>query len=398
MQAQLAHRVVREARIQAFDRPLTHFHGGLVLSDGSDDRLRQRRGNKPVDRHDSGAEFTSRMSGEFIYGGPIHKKFGHVMAEMVHRIVPSKLLHAGAPWIFVTVAGARGTDTIEWLPGFARDVFDLLGVDKRDVHLVERNTIVEELFVAEQGSELRLGPKPGYLDDLAEYVSPRLDELHRGVARPRKLYVSRSRMPGGFFLGERYLEAQLEAEGFTVLYPECHSITVQMDHYRKADVVVFVEGSACHGVELLGTGSLGRTYLLVRRERLSGNFERILRPRAAEFGASYGHTLIGTKFLNSVATEPNERLGVLVFDVEELVSFFRANDIAKLPGFSEQDYWSAAEADLARYLKGDAADVDTAPERRKGLGLIPGAHHELNEAFRRHVGTTRPSRRAAGSP
>ncbi|HUE72755.1 MAG TPA: glycosyltransferase family 61 protein [Pirellulaceae bacterium] len=397
MHARLAHRVVREARIQAFKPPLLQFRGGLVPCYG-DPKLRQRRRDKPTDSYDEIAAYPHRMGGEFVYGGPVYKNFGHFMAETVHRIVPSKLLYGAAPWIFVTVSGKHGLEPYAALPTFVRDVHDLLGIGARDLRLVGQNTIVEQLFVAEQGSELGLGPKPGYLDDLSEYVLPRLDARHRWDTRPKKVYVSRARKRGGCFLGERYLEEQLEAEGFTVVHPELLPVSVQMDHYRKAEVLIFPEGSACHGVELLGSGSLGRTYLLVRRERMVPTFERILRPRATDFATSSGHSVIGTKYEDS-NRESNTRLAVLVFDVNELVAFFRTNNIARLPTFSEEEYLSAAEADLLRYLGGGAYTAKKRlsrfvrrlayavfPDRKMGRVLLkPGARRVLKEAFQKHV-------------
>ena len=134
-----------------------------------------------------------------------------------------------------------------------------------------------------------------------------------------------------------------------MVLPETLPITVQMDIYRKSEVLVFAEGSSCHGVELLGTDSMRRCYLLGRRPRLTGRFEQILRPRAAEFSASEGHHFIGTKYEARTTQEPIQRQGVLLFHVRELVEFFRSHGIASLSTFDEKEYFAAAEADLWRY-------------------------------------------------
>ena len=83
--------------------------------------------------------------------------------------------------------------------------------------------------------------------------------------RPRKLYVSRSALrPQGMVLGSRF-EQQLEHAGFTIFLILGMALLTAVDHYRKAEIVVFPEGSACHGTELLGAGMMGRTFLLPRR-------------------------------------------------------------------------------------------------------------------------------------
>lgn len=390
MHAELAHRVLKDARVQAFHTPLPSkaFCGGLVLT-AKDERLAQRRGNKPSESYAEHADYPNKISGEMIYGGPIHGTFGHFMAEMVHRIVPSRLLHGRGPFLFATFAGDRKITSFDTLPAYKRDVLALLGVQQDDLRLISENTIVEQLFVAEQGSELQLGPKPGYLADLHDYVTPRLDALHRQDTRPAKVHVSRSRLVKGLLLGERYLEEQLVKEGFTIVYPETLPVTVQMDIYRKAEILVFSEGSACHGVELLGTGSLRRCYLLARRDK-TRSFELVLRPRADEFATSTGHHFLGTMLERKSPTT-----GVTLFDPDELVAFFRANRIAALSNFNRSDYFSAAQRDLQRYLRRHALGRSRIARwimRRVGLGrklgrIKPHARRELIEAFRQHAGS-----------
>ena len=233
MHSRLEFRSVRDARIEALQRPLTKWRGGLVLDD--DVKLRHRRKNAPFDSFQPDAKFPRRLAGDYIYGGGFQPHFGHFMAETVHRIVPSKLLWPSqAQWLFVTAINDPKFKTFRSLPGFARDVFQLLGLNPADITLLSKNTIADQVFVAELGSELGVGPKPGYLDDLREYVTPRLDALFGNEARPEKVYVSRRALWGGNFLGERYLEDQLAAEGFHILQPETLPVTVQLDIYRKA--------------------------------------------------------------------------------------------------------------------------------------------------------------------
>ena len=179
--------------------------------------------------------------------------FGHFMAEMVHRILPARLRGLRFPLVFVSTRGWNPHPSFGDFPGFAKEVLAFLDVRPDEVRVVNRNTVVERLHVIEAGSDLVGGPKPGYLDALAGWCGPRLDALHGDTAQPRLLYVSRSALPPqGMVLGEAWFERQLEAEGFTVFRPEEWRFAPQLDHYRKAEAVVFPEGSACHGTELLG--------------------------------------------------------------------------------------------------------------------------------------------------
>ncbi|OGA54311.1 MAG: hypothetical protein A3G24_03670 [Betaproteobacteria bacterium RIFCSPLOWO2_12_FULL_62_13] len=355
MHAHLAHRVLRNARIQAFrgyiPPPNKAFLGGLVLGKANDS-LRHRRNAAPWDGFDPDAHYRRRVRGSFVYGGLVQRHFGHFMSEMVHRILPARLLDHRGPWIFVTFEGDRRWVVFEKLPPFARDILEFLEVKAGEFRGISADCIVDELFVVEQGSELRLGPKPGYLDDLHEYTTPRLDAIHGAELRPKKVYVSRAALPGGTFLGEAYLEDQLTGEGFAIIRPESLPVLVQMDIYRKAEVLVFNAGSACHGVELLGSGALQRCYLIDRGIQRKA-VESALVPRAREFAVSVGHPYLGTLLTARRSRAPVPRLGMNLFDVQALLAFFRDHGIARLPSFDRKQYLNAASMHLQGHI--DAA-------------------------------------------
>ena len=206
-----------------------------------------------------------------------------------------------------------------------RSAIEFFGIGPDNLRVVNRNSLVSRLNVAEQGSNFGGGPKPGYLDMLAAYSHPRLDELCRGQPVSAKLYVSRSEIRhGGNFLGERYVQKLLAAEGFDIFHPEKWPFPAQMHRYRNAELVIFPEGSACHGTELLGARALDSVYALMRREDHLGSINAVLRPRAGKL-----EILTGMPSLGTVRVHPSEmrllpELGVSTFDLERLVEAARA--------------------------------------------------------------------------
>ncbi len=74
------------------------------------------------------------------------------------------------------------------------------------------------------------------------------------------VYLSRNRFAPctfsetliGAFAGERCLDEMLIARGVHVVYPETISLMDQLQIYRDAQVLIVAEGSAQHGLELLG--------------------------------------------------------------------------------------------------------------------------------------------------
>ncbi len=65
---------------------------------------------------------------------------------------------------------------------------------------------------------------------------------------PEKLYISRSALPSGRgnLLGEKQLETNLAAEGYTIYHPEKHDLKSQIATYKAARKVIAAEGSALH--------------------------------------------------------------------------------------------------------------------------------------------------------
>jgi len=376
-------RSVEQAWVQAFRPPLVAppplgFRGGPVLTDSAEDRrLRHTRYGQPVDSFDVTAAIGMALDVEATYAGPAYHHFGHILSEMVHRIIPGRRMFGCDRWLLVGTIGERPLTGFAELPQVQQDILHFLELPPERVHVAHQDMRVRTLHVVEAGSDFGFGPKPGYLRDLRAFSLPRLDRLHGDEPGFPRIYVSRSGIAhGGNFLGERYLERLLEDEGYAVVQPERLPFTRQMDLYRKAELVLFPEGSACHGVELLGEGMMGRCVLLVRRENHRHIFERVLAPRAASFAAFSGAIPLGTIVAHPVDGSPLDHLGVALFDLEALQEFLRAEGLARLPTLDRRRYFEAAAADLAGYVRhhGDA-----------GSALLPGAVAALHEGFSREA-------------
>ena len=370
--AQLASKVFDDVEVHAFRMPMVpSFEGGVVLSDPADQRLRQTRNWAPCDACAPSGAALPVLEGEFAYGGPLYlHHFGHFMAECIHRVLPTTQRFQPRKWLFVSERHSERASGP--MPPFVLQAFEFLGVDMGTVTIADTDMRVRQLSICEQGSDLWGGAKPGYLLDLDAYTSPRLDALHGRAPRSGKVYVSRSNVPtGGTFLGERYLETLLAGEGFRIFHPEQHPLTEQMDVYRKAELVVFPEGSACHGVELLGASALDRCYLLGRREDLQRRiFVNILQPRSREFDLLAAHRPLGTIVVNPATGEPLDHRGVCLFDVEALLEFLRSRSIASLRDFDLGRYFQAASIDLWRYVRHHLKHERRSTDWRRIAGLV----------------------------
>jgi len=122
------------------------------------------------------------------------------------------------------------------------------GVNLDSVIVINTPTMVKKLtVVAQQETTKGWGPNERYLDLLDANAKRVLGT----VPSIPLVYVSRSKQQGGI-LGEAYLEKVFEQAGGLVIRPEELPLERQMEIYSGARKLVFCEGSAVHGLQLLG--------------------------------------------------------------------------------------------------------------------------------------------------
>ncbi|OWK30888.1 hypothetical protein SPMU_18780 [Sphingomonas mucosissima] len=361
-------RTIRSAHVQAAERPDGKFYGGPILGDDPESLLlRHNRRREAVDHFAPTLRDPVHLPGSFAYLGLAFGHFGHAMAEMVHRIVPTRQIIRDPQWLILTKKGDDATFAA--LPALTRSILALFNINVANCTVVTQDTIVEELLIVEAGSDLGGGPKPWYLELLRQH-SPVV--IARDDTYPKKIYVSRSGLEhGSGILGERVLEAALKDAHFHIMHSELLSLTEQFALYGNADVVLFAEGSACHGVELFGGETLGHTILMNRRARARSQFDPVLAPRSRRFDSFSGNPYLGSAFINEADQSLIHR-GVSVIALDDLGRFLAEIGAGAIGDVSPISYLAAAHADLERYI--EWATAGSHHER-------PAAAKQLHEAL-----------------
>lgn len=366
-------RRIRNARVQATARPPGKIMGGPVLGDRPGARLlRHMRRRVPVDIFAPGLVDPVRLRGTYAYLGVSFGHFGHVMAETIHRIVPTRQIESDPHWLIVAPRGEASS--FAGLPRVCSTILALFGIDASNCTVIDTDAIVEELLIVEAGSDLGDGPKDWYLDQLRDHCPLRIDP---DAARyPEKIYVSRSGL--GYrsgILGEKVLEEALAASGFHNLHAQTLPLAEQFAHYAHAKVLVFAEGSACHGAELFSRGALGHTILLNRRDQARTPFRPLLEPRARQFDGFLRSPYLGSIVLHPTGgPAPNRGVAVLAF--QTLAAFLFELGVADIRDVSPLAYLTAAHRDLEDYIATAALSPD-----RAALNLVD----DLRAALRGRV-------------
>ncbi|MEZ5752115.1 MAG: glycosyltransferase 61 family protein [Paracoccaceae bacterium] len=132
-----------------------------------------------------------------------------------------------------------------------RAIMEWLRIPPEQIRFIHKPTLFRELRVAAQ-AEFLDGPRTvnEYLDLVEDRIAGNLPEIEpKGI-----VFVARTLMPReqGFSAGEVYLVSCLRQLGIEVIHPERMPLIEQMKTYAGAKHLIFSEGSAIHGRQLLG--------------------------------------------------------------------------------------------------------------------------------------------------
>ena len=224
---------------------------------------RHCRNGRPVDVPPDVLTPQDVIAEPVAWGGAIVRHFGHQIAEFSMRLLPTLREWPDAVFTFA-VKPDYGIVSRDTAPPFFAEVLDWFGASPERIWIVSRPTVAARLHVAPQAEQFgmrggEVGPSPDHLDALDALVRRRLGTPDRCGT----VYVSRAGQRW-HCAGESAIEAALARAGVDILRPETLPLVEQLRRYATADRLIFAEGSALHGLQLLGRG-LGDVIVLLRR-------------------------------------------------------------------------------------------------------------------------------------
>lgn len=306
-----------------------------------------RNDGVPVDVQPTLEPCLSTINEDAIWGGYIHPHFGHLISEHLTRILPS--IHARPDDVVLFILEQdRDAETV---PAFFYDILHWYGLPRERIRIIAQPTLVRRLSVVPQG-EVLWGKAPGasYLDLLDA-----LPGQHGITPVPGDIvYVSRNGLVTkgqGSHLGEGYLIQLLQELGVEILDPAQLSLRAQLEHYAGAKTLIFAEGSAMHGRQLLGRVKQD-VYVLKRRVR---NLARPnLRPRVRNL--AYVNANGGILRVRDRAGRGFPNRNAVFYRTEPLLGCFDRIGLNLRAKWNQEAYLAAALSDAAQWEKAKPED------------------------------------------
>jgi Glycosyltransferase 61 len=273
-----------------------------------------------------------------IWCGAVYEHFGVMIADYAMRIAASSLIDPATPLVFsIAPLPAAQPEPFFWR------IVDHFAVDRRRVMLVRKPTRFARLSVCPQAERPNGGgPSRRYLRllDTLTAALPSRDPDHPAVL------VSRSQLQRGNFAGEAYLDAVMEAAGAIVFHPQTVDLEEQLRVYRQAPRLIFSEGSALHGLQLLGHIDAD-VVVLTRRpgNRLAASS---LKPRVRSL--RYLNVARGVVHGLNHLGEESPAKGISVIDEERLIAGLRLIGIDIRPLWEPAVYAVRRDADIAGWI------------------------------------------------
>ena len=303
--------------------------------------VRHCRVRKPWDEKPDLPPQLRPMTAPAVWGGFLDSHFGHFVADHLPRLAFSMRERPADTYLFTVDPGMTRADLARWV----WQVFDWIGLSPDQVHLVTEPMYVETLRVGPQAEMLaQVGPVPGYLDAIVHWAAG-LQPLMAPV-----VYVTRLGLPqkgGGAHAGEGYLVQQLQQAGVAVLNPSHATVLMQMQTYAGAGRLIFAEGSALHGRQLLGYVSQNIEVLRRRPDRMIA--KAALRPRCD--GLSYHDLTAGRLMAYWKQGSPRPDPALCLYDVAALIRIFQGLGIDLADAWNNAAYQQAARADIADWMQ-----------------------------------------------
>lgn len=180
-----------------------------------------------------------------LYIGCIYQCWGHLFTDCFSKLWflnsqdYTKMRENGIKVVYITKDNKP-------LSPFVYDLFDIAGVNLRDFEHISKHTRFNAVYVPDNSFYLMINPYERMFTDeyLQLLASIRSKYISRKGNYPEKIYLSRTKLgQDKRDYGEISVERFMKQAGYTVVYPEHHSVDEQIDMMVHCKHLAATEGS-----------------------------------------------------------------------------------------------------------------------------------------------------------
>lgn len=351
----------------------THAQGGPVWPAWTrDNPHRHHKSGQPIDHapvYDKSGPITHAK--DVWWAGACCDHFGHQVVDFSSKLALYGEMLGPDEKICIATKTGSGFDRFDNLPGFARAIYSYFDFGPGRIHIVTRPTKFTHVHsIAQQEQHGGYPATQEHLAALERFASRKL--RRKTPWRGGRFYISRARMPhGGGIAGEGVLEHKFQAAGYQILHPETMSLHEQLEIYNAAHDLVFQEGSALHGLQLLGRIKANVTVLTRRPgfHMLQNNLQqRVSNLRYIQVGEGFLHGL-------KPNGQPADANGLLIPDQKGLEELC---DSLGLPANLFANLDTSFETDIEKSIS-DFLSRENRSHRAKNSGHLLQIKNQLAE-------------------
>lgn len=293
-----------------------------------------------------------------IWAGKTNAHFGHYIAEDASRILLALQSSKTKPLLFGSrLTRLSRTGKLEDAPPVFLQIAKWFGLPVERIKICTQNMRVSTLEAAPQAEQLyNLRQRQDQFIPPSEYLDLLDQNTHKNALTPirnKMVFVSRGKIPRYLDAhgGSQYLDAVLRELGVFVFHPEEHDLEVQLAVYAGAEQLIFAEGSAVHGLQLLGKSQNSLAILNRRPNSKIANFS--LEGRYKEH--QYIEAVDSVIFWKNPTFGNGKRPPAVIsrrsiFNTNALLESFSALGINLASVWDEKTYRIALEDDLKTWI------------------------------------------------
>lgn len=193
---------------------------------------------------------------DVVFVGNVYPQFGHFLLEHLNRAYAA-LDKKYQKMKFVLI----NNKSVELVPEYMFVFLELLGIERKNILILDRTTQFKNVYVPDQGFNIPL------------YSSKKFGETFAKMAKSvkdnekvyDKVYVSRAKLNTRKTYGEEKVQKIFERNGFKIIYPETMSLKEQIAAIKDCKFLAGCAGTALHMALFMKSGG---TVIQIKRNKI----------------------------------------------------------------------------------------------------------------------------------